>query len=121
VVFGFGFSLQVPLSGVAGRPERLPFISSPRLAGGKERSGHGCWAQSPNRSAISGIMQLSERAVSCVRSVSPRLGQAADLAVAHPEVDEVKKFAGRGHPGHVGAPALLDPGVDPGDRGVSGP
>ena len=64
---------------------------------------------------------MSEHAVSCVRSVSPRLGQAADLAVAHPVVDEVKKFAGRRHPGHVGAPALFDPGVELGDRGVATP
>ena len=62
---------------------------------------------------------MSETATSCVRPGSPRLAQTADLAVSHAVVDEVKKFAGRGHPGHVGAPALFDPGVELGHRGVA--
>jgi len=103
-----------------GQAERLPFISSPRVAGGMERSGHCRWAQSPSRSAV-GIMQVSEHAAVSVRSGSPRLGQAADLAVSQSVVDEVKKFARRGHASHVGAPALLDPGVELGHRRVAGP
>jgi len=47
------FAPGVPHRG-SGRPERLPFISSPRQAGGMERSGHSCWAQSPTRSASRG-------------------------------------------------------------------
>ena len=62
-----------------GRPGRLPFISSPRLSGDMERSGHNCWAQSRERSAWSGIMQMSEP-------------QAAVAVLVHPALQEEESY-----------------------------
>ena len=89
---------------------RAPFISSSELRHGVVRPQPAGLNQSHGLAAREcGDLEAS-RARSGLRPfrVSPRLGQATDLAVTQAVVDEDEKFARRRHPTDPVAPALGD-------------
>ena len=91
------------------RGSRAPVIYPPRQGGmegfGRSQTGSIKWATTPPGA---GVMTSIELASGCAGRVSPRLGQAADVAVAQAVVDEGEKFAGGGDPADGSAAPVGD-------------